>query len=128
MSDAPLVAGVELGGTKCVCLLATGPNDIRGEIRVPTRGPTETLAAIDAVLKQWHAEQGFRALGLASFGPLDLDPGSSSFGCIVATPKRGWERVALLPRARAVSVPGALAPAVKRPALAEVLWRDARVL
>ena len=105
VSDAPLVAGVELGGTKCVCLLAAGPNDIRGEIRVPTRGPTETLAAIDAVLKQWHAEHGFRALGLASFGPLDLDPGSSSFGCIVATPKRGWERVALLPRAGALSVP-----------------------
>ena len=105
MSDAPLVAGVELGGTKCVCLLASGPDDIRGEVRVPTRGPTETLAAIDAVLRQWLTEHGFRALGLASFGPLDLDPRSASFGCIAGTPKRAWEHVALLPRARAFTVP-----------------------
>jgi len=128
VSDAPLVAGVELGGTKCVCLLAAGPNDIRGEIRVPTRGPTETLAAIDEVLKQWHAEHGFRALGLASFGPLDLDPGSSSFGCIVATPKRGWERVALLPRVGAFSVPVAVDTDVNGAALAEGLWGGARGL
>src|SRR5207302_10097350 len=119
MSDAPLVAGVELGGTKCVCLLAAGPNDIRAEIRVPTRGPTETLAAIDEVLKQWHAEHGFRALGVASFGPLDLDPGSSSFGCLLAAPTRGWERVA--PRPRAAPLSGAAAGAAGRhgPALVE---------
>ena len=68
MSDAPLVAGVELGGTKCVCLLAAGPNDIRGEIRVPTRGPTETLAAIagsKAPLPGVGAGMGGTARGMA---------------------------------------------------------------
>jgi fructokinase len=128
MSDAPLVAGVELGGTKCVCLLASGPDDIRGEVRVPTRGPTETLAAIDAVLRQWLTEHGFRALGLASFGPLDLDPRSASFGCIVGTPKRAWERVALLPPARAFAVPIGIDTDVNGAALAEGLWGGARGL
>ena len=128
MSDAPLVAGVELGGTKCVCLLATGPQDIRKEVRMPTRGPDETLAAIDAVLAQWHAEHGFRALGLASFGPLDLDARSAAFGCIVGTPKRAWERVNLLTRQRPFSVPVALDTDVNGAALAEGLWGSARGL
>jgi fructokinase len=128
VSDAPLVAGVELGGTKCVCLLASGPQDIRKELRLPTRGPDETLAAIDAVLKQWHAEHGFRALGLASFGPLDLEPRSASFGSIVGTPKRAWEGVALLPRARAFAVPVGVDTDVNGAALAEGLWGGARGL
>ena len=128
MSDAPLVAGVELGGTKCVCLLAGGPDDIRDEIRLPTRGPDETLGAIDVVLARWQAEHGFNALGLASFGPLDLDPRSAAFGSIVGTPKRAWERVALLPRARAFGVPVGVDTDVNGAALAEGLWGGARGL
>ncbi len=128
MSDAPLVAGVELGGTKCVCLLATGPQDIRKEVRVPTRGPDETLAAIDAVLAQWHAEHRFCALGLASFGPLDLDPRSADFGSIAGTPKRAWERVNLMAHPRAFTVPVAIDTDVNGAALAEGLWGSARGL
>jgi fructokinase len=128
VSDAPLVAGVELGGTKCVCLLAGGPDDIRDEIRLPTRGPDETLAAIDGVLARWHGEHGFGALGIASFGPLDLDPRSAAFGTIVGTPKRAWERVALLPRVRAFKVPVGVDTDVNGAAQAEGLWGGARGL
>ena len=129
MSDAaPLVAGVELGGTKCVCLLATGPQDIRDEVRLSTHGPDETLAAIDAVLAQWHAAHGFRALGLASFGPLELDPRSAAFGSIIATPKRGWDRVNLISRPRAFTLPVTLDTDVNGAALAEGLWGGARGL
>ena len=71
---APLVAGVELGGTKCVCLLASGPSDIREEVRIATGAPQQTLAQIQAVLSSWQRGPGFAALGLASFGP--LDPGA----------------------------------------------------
>jgi len=51
-------AGVEMGGTKCVCLLATGPEDIRDEVRIPTTTPAETLAAIETVLSRWQAQSG----------------------------------------------------------------------
>jgi fructokinase len=125
---APLVAGVELGGTKCVCLLATGPEDVRDEARVPTRGPDETLAAIDAVLAQWHAAHGFQALGLASFGPLELDPRSSAFGSILGTPKRAWESVNLMTHPRPFAVPVAIDTDVNGAALAEGLWGGARGL
>lgn len=128
VSAAPLAAGVELGGTKCVCLLASGPEDIRDEVRLPTREPRETFAAIDAVLARWHAEHGFQALGLASFGPLDLDPSSAAFGSIVGTPKRAWERVNLIAHPRAFTVPVAIDTDVNGAALAEGLWGGARGL
>src|SRR3546814_11472482 len=81
-----LLAGVELGGTKCVCISGTGPDDIRAMVELPTTTPDETLAAIRAVLGQWDHE----ALGIASFGPLDLAPSSPRYERIVHPPKPGW--------------------------------------
>lgn len=82
-----MIAGVELGGTKCVCLLGTGPDDVRDEVRIATTTPAETLAAIEAVLDRWR---GFAAIGIASFGPLGIDRGAADYGHITATTKPGW--------------------------------------
>src|SRR5512145_650790 len=87
-SAPPLVAAVELGGTKCVCLLGTGPDDIRDRHRIPTGDAAATLAAIEAVLGEWEGD--FTALGIATFGPADVDPASPGWGRILATPKPGW--------------------------------------
>ncbi len=87
MSQSPLVAGVELGGTKCNCILATGPDDIRDEVRLPTTTPAETMAAIGAVLARWR---GYDALGIASFGPVSIDRQAPDYGFITATTKPGW--------------------------------------
>ena len=64
-------AGVELGGTKCVCTLAHSPDDILKQETVPTTTPQETLGALEAVLREW-AREGVAALGINSFGPVDL--------------------------------------------------------
>ena len=92
MSDhPPLIAAVELGGTKCVCLLGSGPDEIVDRRRIPTGASEDTLAAIEAVLDGWQAgPRPFAALGIASFGPADVDPGSVGWGRILATPKPGW--------------------------------------
>lgn len=87
MSDAPLVAGVELGGTKCNLILASGPDRIEEEVRIPTERPEETLAAIERVLDGWR---GIAALGIASFGPIAIDRGAPDFGRITATTKPHW--------------------------------------
>ncbi|HEY0413047.1 MAG TPA: ROK family protein [Allosphingosinicella sp.] len=79
-------AGVELGGSKCVCTLASGPDDIAAREIVPTTTPDETLGRIEAVLGGWD----FAAFGIASFGPVDLDPSSPIWGFITSTPKPGW--------------------------------------
>jgi fructokinase len=88
----PLLCGVELGGTKCVCLIGTGPGDIVAQMTVPTGSdPGATLQRIEEVLRNWKAVYGpFSAIGLASFGPLDLRAGSPSYGHITSTVKPGW--------------------------------------
>lgn len=129
MTDPNLLfAGVEMGGTKCVCLLATGPDDIRDEVRIPTTTPAETLAAIEAVLARWQVEQGFQAIGVASFGPLELDPGSPRYGTLVNTPKPGWTGADLLAGLKRFGVPVGLDTDVNGAALAEGRWGGAQGL
>ncbi|HVL40908.1 MAG TPA: ROK family protein [Brevundimonas sp.] len=129
MSDRnPLLAGVELGGTKCVCLLASGPDDIREEVRIATTTPGETLAAIKAVLTRWREQHGFAAVGVASFGPLELDPGAARYGCIVNTSKAGWSGADVLEPLRGFGVPIGFDTDVNGAALAEGRWGGARGL
>ncbi len=78
--------GVEGGGTKFVCLAGTGPGEIRAELRFPTTTPAETLGRVVDFFKG----QGVAAVGVGSFGPVDLDPDSPTFGYITTTPKPGW--------------------------------------
>ena len=76
-----LLAGVELGGTKCVCILGTGPEDVRAVERLPTGEREETLRQIEAVFDRWRQQYGTaRALGIASFGPVDLRPRLADLG------------------------------------------------
>src|SRR3569623_1453024 len=86
IASSPLLAGIELGGTKCNCILATGPDDIRDEVRIPTTTPGATLAAIEAVLARWA---GYDALGIASFGPVSIDRAAADYGSSTATTKAG---------------------------------------
>ena len=82
-----LYGGIEAGGTKFVCAVGTGPNDMRAEVRFPTTTPEETIGqAVD-----FFREQGeLTAVGIASFGPLDPNSQSATFGTITTTPKLGW--------------------------------------
>ncbi|HET8613622.1 MAG TPA: ROK family protein, partial [Sphingomonas sp.] len=122
-------AGVELGGTKCVCVLAYGPGAVIDERRVPTTDPAETLAAIERVLDEWRDGPGFAALGLACFGPLDLDRDSPRYGFITATTKPGWRDTDVAGRlARRYAVPVAIDTDVAGAAFAEGRWGDARGL
>src|SRR6185503_7782896 len=82
----PLLGGVELGGTKCICILGTGPEDIREQVSIATLDPATTLRRINSVLDTWSGKWGpMAALGLASFGPLDLRPQSPRFGQVTST-------------------------------------------
>src|SRR5678815_2770330 len=82
-------AGVELGGTKCVCTLADSPDHIIRQETVMTTIPDETLGAIEALLSEW-SKDGIAALGINSFGPVDLRMESPRFGFITKTTKPSW--------------------------------------
>src|SRR3546814_5155126 len=67
-------------------MLGTGPDEVRARETVPTTDPATTLAALEKILDGWR----FDALGIAAFGPLDLDPRSPDYGSVSTTPKPGW--------------------------------------
>jgi fructokinase len=120
-----LLAGVELGGTKCVCILGTGPGDVRAMERLPTGNEREqTLRQIEDVLERWRLQFGaVRALGIASFGPVDLAPDSKTYGYITSTPKPGWRDTDLAQRlARRLGTPVGFDTDVNGAALAEGRW------
>ncbi|HEX8554260.1 MAG TPA: ROK family protein, partial [Sphingomonas sp.] len=116
----PLIAGIELGGTKVNCILARGPGAIEDEVRIPTTWPDETLAAVEAVLDRWS---GFKAIGIASFGPVSIDRRAGDYGSITSTPKPGWAGTDVERRiARRFDVPTGFHTDVVGAALAESLW------
>lgn len=126
MSGAPLVAGVELGGTKCVCILASGPDDVRDTVRLPTTDPETTLGAIERVLAGWR---GATALGIASFGPIALDPRAADGGRITATTKPGWSGTEVARRlGRHVAGPCVFQSDVGGAGMGEGRWGAARGL
>jgi fructokinase len=128
-TDRPLLAGVELGGTKCVCVLATADADVIEQATVPTTQPAATLAAIEAVLDEWHAARGFAALGIASFGPVALDPGAANWGHITATTKPHWSHTDVGARLRGrYGVPTAFDSDVNGAAASEARWGAAKGL
>lgn len=127
MIGDPLYAGVELGGTKCVVIVARGPEDVRERTMIPTTTPEETLGAIEARLLEWQTANEFQTLGIASFGPVDLDEQSPSYGHIVRTSKPGWSDSDVARRLeRATRVPVAFDTDVNGAALAEMRWGAGR--
>lgn len=119
-------AGVELGGTKCVCTMAHSPDDILKQETVPTTSPQETLGLLEAVLREW-AREGIAALGISSFGPVDLRMESPTFGYITTTPKPGWSNTDVARRlARAAGTSVAFDTDVNGAARAEMCWGSGR--
>jgi fructokinase len=85
-----LYGGIEAGGTKFVCAVGSGPDDVRAEIRFPTATPAEALGQAIAFFREQHAQHPLTAIGVACFGPVDPDPTSPTFGFVTTTPKPHW--------------------------------------
>ncbi len=104
-------AAVEAGGSKFRCAIGSGPDNIIEEIIIPTAGPEDTLGQAADFFRRWEGlprlsqlpgdpRRGKRsregvtrelaALGIASFGPVDLRPHSPTYGHTTSTPKPGW--------------------------------------
>jgi fructokinase len=118
MTD-PLYAGVELGGTKSIAVLGT-PAAIVDRFEWPTSEPETLLPRIHAQLADWHDRHGLSAIGIASFGPLWLDPARPHFGRMDRTPKPGWSDAPIVEAIRGkLDLPVALDTDVAGAGLAE---------
>lgn len=122
-----IYAGVELGGTKCVATLAGDPAHVLAREVVPTSSPGETLDRLEHILLDWKRDHGFEALGVASFGPIDLDRRSETWGHVLKTPKPGWAGANVAQRlTEKIGVPLAFDTDVNGAAMAEMRWGSGR--
>lgn len=123
---AKLYGGVETGGTWCVCALGTGPEDIHAEDQFPTTSPQETLERIIAFFATRPTPS---TVGIGSFGPVDVERSSPTWGHVTTTPKPGWQHtpVATVVGER-LGVPVAFDTDVTAAALGEHRWGAGREL
>jgi fructokinase len=118
-----LYGGIEAGGTKFVCMVAAGPNQVVEERRFPTTQPDATIREVISFFAPYKQQGELAAIGIASFGPIDLDPGSPTYGYITTTPKAEWNSVDLRGCiARALDLPTAFDTDVNAAAFGEQYW------
>jgi len=125
-----LYAGIEGGGTKFVVAVGRADGKILAETRIPTSTPEETLSrCVDFLQAQEDAIGKLAAIGIATFGPLDLQPASANYGHVLPTPKLFWTNADLLaPFRAAFDVPIAVDTDVNGAALGEWRWGAAQGL
>ena len=121
-----LFGGIECGGSSFACAIGSGPEDIVAYIGFPTTTPAETLARAVDFFRSERARHPVSAVGIASFGPIDLDRSSPTYGYITTTPKPGWGDVDVARYVgRELSLPIGFDTDVNATALAEHRWGNA---
>ena len=115
------VAAIEFGGTKVLVAAGRAGEFEEPLVRLVTGAPLETLGAVIEALKRLEERgEGFQAIGIAAFGPLELDRASPDFGRLLNTPKSGWAGFSFVePLRRAFSLPIVLETDVNAAAIAE---------
>jgi fructokinase len=121
-----ILGGIEAGGTKWVCAIGSGPDDIRDAIVFTTGQPDDTISRATAFLT---ASGPLDAVGVGSFGPIDLRRTSPTWGRITTTPKTGWHNIDVASALKtALDIPVGFDTDVNAAALAEYRWGAAQGL
>jgi len=122
-----MFGAIEAGGSKFVCGVGNGPEDVK-TIQIPTTSPEATTTSAIGFLRQCGSTE-LQAVGIGSFGPIDLHRGSPTFGHITTTPKAGWENYDLAGAVReALRLPVGFDTDVNAAALGEARWGAAQGL
>lgn len=122
-----MYAGIESGGTKWVCAVGDGPDDLAAVARFPTTMPAETISQALEFLRPYKNE--ISAIGIGTFGPAELNAESPTWGYITTTPKPGWQMTDLAgPLRREFAVPVGFDTDVNAAALGEFRWGAAQGL
>ncbi len=124
-----LFGGIEAGGTKFVCAVGNAAGEIIERIRIPTTIPEETIPNVIEYFKQVHSRTPLAAIGISSFGPVDLDRRSPTYGYITTAPKPGWKEFNFVGRIKEVfDIPIGFDTDVNGAAVGEVRWGNGQGL
>jgi len=113
---------IELGGTKTFVMIAKDNLNIFSRKIFPTLSPNQTISDITNFFKDETSslDLELESIGIGSFGPLDLDPDSKTFGYITSTPKEGWQFTNLKGKIeKSLQIPAAIDTDVNASALGE---------
>jgi len=125
-----MFGGIEAGGTKFVCVIGTGPAAIVATKRIEVADPAQTIgAARDFFIEALDEGMQLDAIGIGTFGPVELRHGHPRYGYITTTPKAGWSGTDMVgPFASGLGLPIEFDTDVNAAALAEGRWGAARGL
>lgn len=119
------LGALEAGGTKMVCAIGDETGTILEQVSIPTLTPEETMPKII----EYFRDKDIEALGVAAFGPVDVNPESSTYGKILDTPKLAWRQYPLLSTLKdALKVPMKLDTDVNGSCLGEMTYGSAKGL
>ena len=119
------LGALEAGGTKMVCAIGDETGKIFEQTSIPTTTPDETISACIDYFK----DKDIEALGIACFGPIDLDRNSSTYGYITTTPKPGWANVDIVGKVKEpLNIPIGFDTDVNGSLLGEVTYGDSKGL
>ncbi|UVI29564.1 ROK family protein [Paenibacillus spongiae] len=119
------IGAIEAGGTKFVCGIGNEEGIIEDRVSFPTEMPEQTTNNVIAYFR----DKGVEAIGVGSFGPIDIDPSSPAYGHVTTTPKPGWSNYPLLGKLKeAFDVPFGWDTDVNAAAYGEATWGAAQGL
>lgn len=120
-----MLGAIEAGGTKFVCAVGDETGKIVERIQIPTTVPSETIPQVIAFFKKYSIE----AIGIGSFGPIDVNQDSATYGNITSTPKPGWKDYPFVQAIKeALAVPVGFNTDVNAAALGEATFGAAKGL
>ena len=120
-----LYGALEAGGTKMVCAIGNENGEILEQVKFPTETPETTMPQIFEYFKG----KDIKALGIACFGPIDLNEDSETYGSITTTPKLAWSGYNIVNAAKeALGIPVGFDTDVNGSLLGEITWGCAKGL
>lgn len=91
MAHTKILGAIEAGGTKFVCAVADASGQLIDNTAIPTTTPAETFSAVRQFFEtRTNHDTTISGLGIAAFGPIEINPLASNYGSILKTPKPGW--------------------------------------
>ena len=118
-----LYGGIEAGGTKMICVIGNENGEILERLTLPTKSPEETIPAMVDFFKG----KDIASLGIACFGPIDLNKDSDTYGFITSTPKLEWRNYDIVGAfKKELNIPIGFDTDVNGSLLGEITWGCAR--